>query len=98
MFLSRFLNRSWTIVQDEDYSEFWPYRLFERSEVFNKWYRKPTKVYESLLEFESCKKYLGLDDVTLAKVESELGPDIVEKVKSEVKENNGKWLFIFDIW
>jgi hypothetical protein len=70
------------IVRDEDYSEFWPYRLFERSELFNKWYRIPTKAYELLLGFEARKNYLGLDKLTLDKAESELGPEAVQKVKN----------------
>jgi hypothetical protein len=73
------------IVRDEDYSEIWPYRLSERSELFNKWYRIPTQAYESLLQFEACKKYLGLNKLTLDKAESELGPEDTEKVKRKVK-------------
>ena len=74
------------IVQDEDYSEFWPYRLMNRSELFNKWYSKPTKIYELLSSFEACKNYFGLNEMTLASLEAELGPDVVEKVKNEVKK------------
>jgi len=80
------------IVPDEDYSQYWPYKLNERSELFNKWYRKPTKIYQSLLAFEACKKYLGLNKMTLASLEEELGSELVEKVKNKVKEDmeNGR--------
>lgn len=74
------------IVRDEDYSEIWPYRLFERSKLYNKWYRIPTKAYESLLEFEARKNYLGLDKLNLDQVQSELEPEVVEKVKSDVQD------------
>ena len=80
------------IVRDEDYSEIWPYRLNYRSELFNKWYRKPTRIYESLLNFEACKNYLGLNEMTLASLEAELGPNLVEEVKNKVKRDmeNGR--------
>ena len=75
------------IVKDEDYSEYWPYRLSERSELFNKWYAKPTAIYENLLKFEERKKFLGLDELTLASLEAELSPEDVEKVKNDVKND-----------
>ena len=74
------------IVKDEDYSGYWPYRLSQRSELFNKWYAKPTAIYENLLKLEERKKSLGLDEVTLASLEAELSPEDVEEVKNKVKD------------
>jgi len=73
------------VLKDEDYSEYWPYRSGERSELFNKWYTKPLKkMFKALFEFEERKKYLGLDKLTLDSLEAELGPELVQKVKDEV--------------
>lgn len=74
------------ILEDEDLSEYWPYRLCGRSELFNKWYKKPLrKVLGILLGFEERKKYLGVDGLTLESLEAELGPEIVERVQNRVQ-------------
>jgi len=74
------------VVPDEDYSECWPYRQSERSKLFNKWYRSPTKMYEALLLVEEWKKYLGLNEMTLAGLETELGPKAADEMKMKAKE------------
>jgi len=74
------------LVPDEDYSEFWPYRLSERSELFKKWYSNPTKIYKLLLQFEACKKYWGSSEMTMAAVEPELGSEAAKMLKRKVKK------------
>ena len=74
------------ILEDVDYSDYWPYRLCGRSEIFNKWYKEPLrKIFQILVGFEERKKYLGLDKLTLESLEAELGSEVVREVKDGVE-------------
>ena len=74
------------ILEDVDYSDYWPYRLCGRSEIFNKWHREPLrKILQILVGFEERKKYLGLEELTFESLEAELGPEVVQKVKDSVR-------------
>ena len=76
------------ILEDEDYSEYWPYRLCGRSELFHKWHTVPLrKILETMFGFEERKKYLGLDELTFDSLEAELGPELVQEVKDTMKES-----------
>lgn len=74
------------IVEDDDYSQYWPYPLSGRSELFKKWHREPfRKILKTLFGYEERKKYLGLDKLTLDGLEAELGQEVVQEVKERVR-------------
>ena len=74
------------ILEDKECSEYWPYRLCGRSELFNKWYAKPwIQIFEIFVGFEERKKFLGLEKLTFESLEAELGPELVQGVKNRVQ-------------